>query len=113
MYNVTMNANKITKKVRKEMNISGKAKCEICETQDFLQEHHIGGRKIPKANHRSNLVNICASCHVKVHMGDIIIEGWFMTSAGSKLYWHSKNSNNYLVSKEGVECHIITSQKDD
>jgi hypothetical protein len=83
------------KKIRKQINISGKAKCPICCRQEILVEHHIEGRKIPNANHPSNLANICDNCHRKIHLGKIIIEGWFQTTAGKELFWHEANEDSF------------------
>ena len=73
---------------RKLLNKSGKEKCEICNEQTFLEQHHIRGRKIPNANCEYNLANICANCHKKVHRGVVIIEDRLMTTNGPELIWH-------------------------
>ena len=77
-------------KTQKLKNKTGKEKCEICQNQDILEMHHIRGRNIPKPNHPSNLCNICASCHNKLHYDMIIIEGWISTTDGKVLLWHKK-----------------------
>jgi len=87
------------------MNRSGMVHCDICDTQEILVTHHISGRDIPKPNHPSNLTDICCNCHQKVHSGLIIIEGWFKTTNGLELLWHSvdkesfsgRDSNPYLI----------------
>lgn len=66
-------------------------KCEICETQNkkVIDKHHIIPRTDPRTHHGlSNLAIICSNCHRRVHAGEIIIEGVFMTSIGQKLFWH-------------------------
>jgi CRISPR/Cas system-associated protein Cas10 (large subunit of type III CRISPR-Cas system) len=73
---------------RRKLNSTGLEKCEICETQTILVQHHIRGRDIPNANHSSNLANICPNCHSMVHNGIIIIEDRLMTTDGKKLIWH-------------------------
>lgn len=98
---------RITLKKRKEINRSGTEFCEICKTQNILIIHHINGRKIHHANKPFNLVNICDCCHRRVHMGEIIIENWFMTSVGRKLIWHHKGENSLTDEKANV--HIIGS----
>jgi hypothetical protein len=55
-----------------------------------LVEHHIHGREIARANDGFNIAWICATCHDFVHLGDIIIEGWFRTTKGRELIWRRK-----------------------
>ena len=92
MYNFTV---KKRQKTIKKMNNSGKVQCEICGEKTFLEQHHIRGRNIPNAEHPSNKCNICANCHSKVHWGDIILEGWVMTTSGLELFWHYKNEESF------------------
>ncbi len=73
---------------RRKLNSTGNEPCDICRRETFLEQHHIRGRKIYKPNHSNNLANICADCHLKVHHGIIVIEGWYMTTDGYKLVWH-------------------------
>ena len=95
------------KKNRKQRNLSGKHECPICETQQVLIEHHIKGRDIPDANHPSNLADICDNCHRKIHLGRIVIEGWYQTTNGKELFWHEgekdsftgKDSKTYIIGK--------------
>ena len=35
-----------------------------------------------------NLAVVCANCHRRIHAGEIIIEGVYMTSGGMQLFWH-------------------------
>ena len=79
----------MSKKVIKVANRSGKQKCPICGQQEILVEHHLEGRDIPDANHPSNLCYICDNDHRKIHLGRIVIEGWFQTTNGKELLWHS------------------------
>ena len=85
----------MTKKTKKTINRSGKKPCQICNNPEILEEHHIEGRKIPNANHFSNLADICPNCHTKVHLGRIIIEGWFQTTEGLDLFWHEEGDSNF------------------
>lgn len=87
--------NKNMKNGHKKLKSSGKKRCEICNNQEILVTHHINGRKIPKPNHKSNLVDICSNCHMEVHYGKIIIEKWLMTSEGFKLYWHKEGEESF------------------
>jgi thiamine kinase-like enzyme len=56
----------------------------------ILVEHHINGRKVRRANENWNIAWVCASCHDDVHAGNVIIEGWYSTSAGRELVWRRK-----------------------
>jgi len=100
LYNV-----RVKKKNRKAINRSGTEACCVCKNIDFLHTHHINGRDIPNSDHASNLADLCPSCHNRVHMGEVIIERWVMTSAGHELIWHKKgetgltgdNSSPYVI----------------
>ena len=87
------------------MNRSGKSRCEICKEPNILQDHHILGRDVPNYNMPNNRVNICPNCHNKVHHGEIVIEGWKMTSCGRELFWHNKNEQS--LSGQDAITHII------
>ena len=82
------------RKLRRKLNGTGAYRCEICNEQTFLVQHHIEGRKINKANTHSNLANICSNCHLMVHKGDIIIEKRVMSSIGEILLWHNKKESS-------------------
>lgn len=87
--------NIIVKKHIQNAKASGKCKCEICGNSEILINHHIKGRDIPNANHKSNLCLICSNCHMGIHYGNIIIEKWVMTSCGNQLFWHKKGENSF------------------
>ena len=91
--------NKIRKKIQKKINRSGKATCPICNNHEILSEHHLEGRDIPQPNHPSNIANLCSNCHRKIHEGIIIIEGWFNTTNGLELLWHSKKEESFTGKK--------------
>lgn len=74
--------------VRKQINRSGTALCEICNEPNILVEHHIRGRKKPNANHSTNLAYVCGSCHNNIHFGILIVENKHLTSSGYTLVWH-------------------------
>jgi hypothetical protein len=65
-----------------------------------LDTHHIVSRTYNGSNKQSNLTKLCPNCHRKVHSGEIIIEGWFMTSIGRQLLWRDSGEK------------IITERKD-
>lgn len=71
--------------------------CEICNSKDSLESHHIIPQKdfdekdIHKSkihinkNNYSNIVTLCSSCHDKIDTEELIINGWIETSNGRKL----------------------------
>jgi heterodisulfide reductase subunit B len=95
----------VNRENRKTINKSGTAICRICKNNDFLHTHHIQGRNILNSEHFSNLVDICPSCHNKVHMGEIIVERWVMTSDGIDLMWHKKGEDSFTG--ENASPHLI------
>jgi len=95
----------MSKKAKKQNNASGCRPCDVCGAQEFLEEHHIRGRDIPKAEHPSNIANICPNCHFKVHLGEIILENWMQTTSGRYLIWHNKGESS--VTGDNATPHII------
>jgi hypothetical protein len=97
----------IRHKTRKAQNRSGTQPCQVCGLPHRLHAHHINGRNIPKANHPSNIANLCPNCHTLVHEGQIILEGHFTTTEGSQLLWHNvtetgltgQESHPYIIPK--------------
>jgi hypothetical protein len=85
----------VKKTTRKIVNRQGTTLCDICKKPNILHGHHIRGRDIPNANHQSNIANICPNCHMEVHYGIKIIEGWIMTSSGLQLFWHKKGEASF------------------
>ena len=100
MYNIY-----VKKSTIKKMNRSKSIPCDICGEKTFLDCHHIGGRKIPNPNHKNNLAQVCPSCHRKIHEGEIIIEGWFLTTKGMELIWH--NQGEVGISDQEIIPFII------
>ena len=84
----------MSKKNLRKYKRSGNSECEICEIETPLQEHHIRGREIPDYNNVNNISWICPTCHDRVHLGLIIIEGWFNTTKGRELLWHNNNEQS-------------------
>lgn len=95
----------MSKKNIKQRNASGKHQCDICNGTEFLEEHHIRGRKIPNFDQPFNIANICANCHFKIHKGEYIIENWISSTNGRILLWHKKDEQS-LTGNDAVP-HII------
>ena len=106
-----MKRNRISQKLRREMNRSGTCKCDICLSSNILVIHHINGRKIKYPNHVSNIANICSNCHRKVHQKVIILEGWFKTTNGLELLWYLNDNISQSLSGNSVQTYIIPTKK--
>jgi predicted restriction endonuclease len=83
-----------------------KNKCEVCgeRNKSVLDAHHV----IPKNDKRStdkldNLICVCSNCHRRIHRGEVILEGRYSTSVGSRWFWH--NSGEPPIIREGI--HIL------
>jgi DNA mismatch repair protein MutS len=63
--------------------------CEVCESTDHLETHHIIFQNVAHKNtknRKSNLVVLCKLCHDRVHVKkNLHIEGWKSTSIGKRL----------------------------
>jgi len=90
-----MKLNKISRKLRKKINNSGKGLCSLCNKSAPLEEHHIAGRKIKNYNHPSNICHICPTCHAKIHLKYLILEGWVKTTNGTELFWHKNGEKSF------------------
>jgi uncharacterized protein YlaI len=84
----------VNRRIQRKINKTGQHKCEVCNEPMFLEQHHIRGRKISNPHIHSNLANICANCHTKIHYGIIVVEGRYLTSDGYKLIWHYYKDNS-------------------
>jgi DNA mismatch repair protein MutS len=79
--------------------------CEICKSKNKLETHHIVWQKdfdndgfnnkkfYLQKNNICNLVVLCASCHDKVDINEIIINGWIETSDGNKFDYKIVDNN--------------------
>ena len=95
----------MSRKATKNRNASGQHSCDICENIEFLEAHHIRGRKIRDCNQPFNIANICPNCHFKVHLGEIILENWTISTDGRMLLWHKKDEPS-LTGDDAIP-HII------
>ena len=91
----------------KKKNASGQFDCDVCGETEFLEEHHIRGRKIKDAHKPFNIANICPNCHFKIHLGEIILENWTNSSPGKLLLWHKKGEPS--ITGDDAIPHIIKS----
>jgi len=97
----------MTKRAVRKSYRSGTRPCAICQRILLLVEHHINGRDIPNAEAEWNKVRICASCHDCIHAVPprIIIEGWFRTTSGRKLFWHERGESPKLADGGSVPLY--------
>lgn len=73
-----------------------KSSCEICHLITYCDKHHIESQAFQGSNKKFNVTKLCPNCHRLVHMGEIILEGKFMTSKGYKLIWHRSTESSTL-----------------
>ena len=95
----------MAKKHMRKKNASGQFECDICGEIEYLEEHHIRGRKIKNANKPFNIANICPNCHFKIHLGETIVENWTTGSGGRMLIWHKKGDPS--ITGDDAIPHII------
>ena len=79
----------VKRNVRKAKR-SGTQPCPICESEVPLVEHHINGRCVPRWRENWNVVWVCPTCHDLIHVGDIIVEGWWRVNGLRVLSWRKK-----------------------
>jgi hypothetical protein len=77
------------------MRRSGTSHCDLCHEPAILTEHHINGRDCVGAEDASNKCDICPNCHLAVHYGRIVVEGWVMTTGGLELMWHTAGEESF------------------
>lgn len=80
-------------------------KCEICNN-NYHHEHHIVSKAFKGSNKKYNRCNLCGSCHAEVHLGNIIIEGRFLTSEGYMVIWHKKGEPS-ITGMESDKVYLI------
>ncbi len=82
-------------------------KCEICsEETNTLDKHHIQSKSKGGNNKKYNICLLCPNCHRKVHLGEIILEGKFMTTLSYQLIFHYKN-NDKILDEVLPEVHLF------
>lgn len=76
--------------------------CECCGKNELLEIHHIISKCFGGTNKKENLIQICSSCHSKIHHDKtIVIEGKFMTTDGYKFI--IRKSNEESITGEEVK----------
>lgn len=69
--------------------------CEVCDEHILTDIHHIISKSKGGLNIESNKCELCPSCHRRVHTGDIVLEGRFLTSnckmGETELIWRKPN----------------------
>lgn len=80
-------------------------KCNICNSLNFIDEHHITSRSKDGTNDKWNIAKLCSNCHRRVHEGSIIIEGFFLTTSGRKLIW--RESKDGTITNNQPSVHLI------
>jgi len=78
----------MTKKAVRKARRSGTKSCDVSGETGRLVRHHISGRDIPGAEKPWNIAWVTPDVHDRIHCGDIVIEGWVMTTKGRQLMWH-------------------------
>nr|YP_010323026.1 MutS-like protein [Melithaea erythraea]UKP87840.1 MutS-like protein [Melithaea erythraea] len=75
--------------------------CEICGAPAEAI-HHIKPKSQFKAqcNRKSNLMAVCANCHLDIHRKKIFVLGWKRTPNHKKLYWTILDASLDRVSKK-------------
>ena len=76
--------------------------CEICSIKIIINEHHIQSLSKKGNNKKWNKINICPNCHRLIHIGEIIIEGKFLTTDGYKILWHYKDNKSITTESPEV-----------
>jgi predicted HNH restriction endonuclease len=78
-------------------------KCRLCgeetNSNSFIEIHHITERNVFKKknrkvdNEKRNLLNVCPNCHSKIHLKEITIDRWYMTTKGMQIGYYSKGDD--------------------
>lgn len=75
--------------------------CEICG-QKGHHRHHIQSKSKGGTNDKWNIACLCASHHMEVHEGNIILEGKFQTTTGYQLIYHIKGEESITCREPDV-----------
>ena len=67
--------------------------CEICNIKILCDVHHIQSKSKGGKNLKNNKCILCPNCHRLVHIGNIILEGRFKSTAGDILVWRKKEDD--------------------
>ena len=81
--------------------------CEICNEREHHHKHHIQSKVYNGSNKAYNTCMLCASDHVEVHKGTLIIEGRFLTDDGYMLIWH-RNGDDSITGTDPSPVYLIS-----
>ena len=84
----------MSKQNERKAGRSGIQECDITGEPVPLVKHHMRGRTIKNYDADFNVAWVSATTHDLIHRGDIILEGWMMTSDGRALIWHKRNEQS-------------------
>lgn len=77
-------------------------KCRVCKVRTKTDNHHIQSISFGGPDIDWNRCRICPNCHRKVHMFEIIIEGWVMSMSkhGKTLVWRNYGEEKIVEDME-------------
>jgi hypothetical protein len=89
--------------------MTGAGRCAIDKNyRGPLDKHHIHGRECEDWDASWNIIYVSPNVHRQIHEGEIIIEGWFMSSEGRILLWHKKGEK---PTTDSVACPYLIKRK--
>lgn len=67
--------------------------CDIAYCNNYLKldTHHIHSKCYGGGNQIWNKCKLCPNCHRKIHVGELVLEGWWSSSNGRILVYRAKN----------------------
>lgn len=74
-----MTKNNLTNQQRKAVYRRDGFRCALCDSQKYIQIHHIISRGAGGTNHPHNLVTLCADCHAAAH--GMMLRDWLDVTA--------------------------------
>ena len=71
-------------KLKKEFEVKGKTRCEICGSTFALSFHHRHKRKENDPHTFENVILLCAKCHHRLEYDKNLTSKWFRKLRGIK-----------------------------
>lgn len=78
--------------------------CEICGSKSH-HKHHIQSKSLGGSNKPYNIAYLCASCHAEIHIGNIVLEGKFLSTNGYVLIYHKLGEKS--ITGQTPDCFIF------